>query len=190
MTTTLKDLFLGELADIYDAESRFAKALPRIAQAATDGDLKQVLTNQLEETKGHVEKLERVFSVLDEKAKSEECKVNAGLSMEGHEFASENKGESINAAIISACQKVVHFEITSYDTLIEWAKLLGNDKAISLLEEILEEEEQADEKLAALAELAERKNQEALGNVDDSDANEHLESNNATGRDRLCNNLN
>jgi ferritin-like metal-binding protein YciE len=190
MTTTLKDIFLSELADIYDDESRFAKALPKIIQGATDHDLKQVLANQLEETKGHVEKLEQVFLAVDEQAKGEECKANADFSAVGHQLASENNGEPINATIISVCQKIVHFEIASYDTLIERAKSLGNEEAVRLLEEILKEEEKADEKLAEVTELVEGKNQEALGNENYFNASENPESNEATVHDRFCKILN
>src|ERR1700709_1105246 len=156
----LKDLFLDELADMYDAENRIAKALPKMAKAATDEGLKAAILNHLEETKGQVEKLKQVFAAFDEKAKGKECKATVGLLEEGDEIASDNKGDpTINAAIISACQKVEHYEIASYGTLVEWGKLLDNDEAVDLLEEILGEEEHANEKLTALAEDA---NQEAF----------------------------
>jgi len=158
----LKDLFLDELADMYDAENRIAKALPKMAKAATGASLKEAINAHLKETKGHIEKLERVFAAFDEKAKGKECKATVGLLEEGDEIASDNEGEpTINAAIISACQKVEHYEIASYRTLIAWGKLLENDDAVELLEQILEEEKAADEKLTA---LAEGKNQEALDN--------------------------
>ncbi len=163
----LKDLFLGELSDVYDAEHRIAKALPKMADAATDPDLKEALTKHLEETKGHIEKVSQVFTAFDEKAKRQECKATVGLLAEGDELASENKGEpTINAAIIAACQKVEHYEIASYGTLIEWANLLGNEDAAGLLEEILGEEEAADDKLS---ELANESNEQALGDEDDED---------------------
>jgi ferritin-like metal-binding protein YciE len=157
----LKDLFLDELADMYDAENRIAKALPKMAKAATGEDLKTAILNHLEETKGQIEKLEQVFAAFDEKAKGKKCKATVGLLEEGDEIASDNKGEpTINAAIISACQKVEHYEIASYGCLIAWGKLLDNDEAVNLLEEILEQEKQANEKLTG---LAEETNQEALG---------------------------
>jgi len=156
----LKDLFLDELADTYDAENRIAKALPKMAKAATDEDLKTAIFDHLEETKGHIEKLGQVFAAFDEKAKGKKCKATVGLLEEGDEIASDNKGEpTINAAIISACQKVEHYEIASYGTLIAWGKLLYNDEAVKLLEEIVGEEKHADEKLT---ELAENANDEAL----------------------------
>ena len=165
----LKDLFLDELADMYDAENRIAKALPKMAKAATDEDLKTAILDHLEETKGHIEKVERVFAAFDEKAKGKKCKATVGLLEEGDEIASDNKGEpTVNAAIISACQKVEHYEIASYGTLVEWGKLLDNDEAVNLLEEILEQEKQANEKLTG---LAEDKNQEALSE-DSEETNE------------------
>jgi ferritin-like metal-binding protein YciE len=158
---TLKDLFLGELADIYDAENRIAQALPKMAAAATDPNLKEALSIHLDETKDHIKKVERVFSAFDEEAQGKECQATVGLLAEGDELVSENEGQpTINAAIIAACQKVEHYEIASYWTLIEWAKLLDNDDAVMLLEEILQEEESADEKLI---ELSEENNQQALG---------------------------
>jgi ferritin-like metal-binding protein YciE len=156
----LKDLFLDELADIHFAENHIAKALPKMAKAATDEDLKEAILSHLEETKGHIEKVKQVFATFDEKPKSKECKATLGLLAEGDEIAADNKGEpTINAAIISACQKVEHYEIASYGSLSAWAQLLGNDEAVNLLEEILGEEKAADEKLTG---LAEDKNQEAL----------------------------
>jgi ferritin-like metal-binding protein YciE len=158
---TLKDLFLDELADMLDAENRIAKALPKMAKVATDEDLKEAILNHLEETKGHVEKVKQVFAAFDEKAKGKECKATVGLLEEGDEIAADNKGEpTINAAIISACQKVEHYEIASYGSLHAWAQLLNNEEAAGLIEEILGEEKAADEKLN---ELAAEKNQEALG---------------------------
>ena len=174
----LKDLFLDELADMYDAENRIAKALPKMAKAATDEDLKTAILDHLEETKGHIEKVERVFAAFDEKAKGKKCKATVGLLEEGDEIASDNKGEpTVNAAIISACQKVEHYEIASYGTLVEWGKLLDNDEAVNLLEEILEQEKQANEKLTG---LAEDKNQEALG----EESNEEDEKSVITGGKR------
>jgi ferritin-like metal-binding protein YciE len=156
----LKDLFLDELADIHFAENHIAKALPKMAKAATCEDLKEAILKHLEETKGHIEKVKQVFAAFDEKPKSKECKATLGLLAEGDEIASDNKGEpTINAAIISACQKVEHYEIASYGSLHAWALLLDNEEAANLLEEILDEEKAADEKLT---ELAGDKNQEAL----------------------------
>ena len=156
----LKDLFLDELADMHDAENRISKALPKLAKAATAPKLKDGLLKHHQETLGHIEKLKGVFAAFDEKAKSKECKATVGLLEEGDEIVEDNKGEpTLDAGIIEACQKVEHYEIASYGTLIEWAKLLECDEAVSLLEEILEEEKAANETLTEAAEMA---NEEAL----------------------------
>jgi ferritin-like metal-binding protein YciE len=158
---TLRDLFLDELADMYDAEHRISKALPKLAKAATSEELKTAFLTHLEETKGQITKLEQVFAAFDEKAKGKKCKATVGLLEEGDEIASDNKGEpTINAALISAGQKVEHYEIASYGCLHEWAQLLGNSKAVDLIEEILDQEKNADKKLGG---LAAKLNQEALG---------------------------
>ncbi len=162
---TLRDLFLDELADMYDAEHRIIKALPKLVKAATCKDLQKALLTHLQETKGQVTKLEKVFKSFGEKAKGKKCEATVGLLKEGDEIASENKGSpTINAAIISAGQKVEHYEIASYGCLRDWATLLGNPTAANLIQEILDQEAAADKKLG---ELAGKLNQEALGNYED-----------------------
>lgn len=159
---TLKDLFMDELADIYDAERRLVKALPKMAKAATSEDLKGAILSHLEETKGHVTKVEAVFECFGEKAKGKTCEATKGLIEEGDEIAADFKGSpAINAALISAAQKVEHYEVASYGCLHEWAGLLGNPDAASLLDEILEEEKAANESLTTLARAS--SNDEALG---------------------------
>jgi ferritin-like metal-binding protein YciE len=161
-TKTLKDLFLDELADMYDAERRIAKALPKLAKAATSPDLKAAFESHLEETEGHVQKLEAVFHAFDEKAKGKTCEATVGLLKEGDEIAAEFKGSpALNAALIAAAQKVEHYEMASYGCLHEWAGLLGNQEAAGLLKQILEEEKGANESLNELAH--DSLNQEALG---------------------------
>jgi ferritin-like metal-binding protein YciE len=158
----LKDLFLDELADMYDAERRIVKALPKLAKAATRPDLKAAIQSHLKETEGHVTKLEQVFQSFDEKAKGKTCEATVGLLEEGDEIAAEFRGSpAINAALISAAQKVEHYEIASYGCLHEWAELLGNTEAAGLLEKILGEEKTANNKLTELARAS--SNEEALG---------------------------
>jgi ferritin-like metal-binding protein YciE len=158
---TLRELFLAELSDMYDAEHRITKALPKLVKAATNEELKQALQSHLEETEGHVTKVEQVFAAFGEKPKAKKCEATVGLLEEGDEIASENKGSAtINAAIISAGQKVEHYEIASYGCLREWASLLNNQEAVELIQEILDQEKHADQKLG---ELASNCNQEALG---------------------------
>lgn len=161
---TLRELFLAELADMYDAEHRITKALPKLVKAATSEELKEALQAHLVETEGHITKVEQVFAAFDEKPKSKKCEATVGLLDEGDEIVSDNKGSAtINAAIISAGQKVEHYEIASYGTLREWASLLNNQEAVELLQEILDQEKHADQKLG---ELAANCNQEAMGDIE------------------------
>lgn len=149
---TLNDLFLDELADMYDAEQRIVKALPKMVKAATCPDLKKAIQAHLKQTEGHVKKVEQVFQSFGEKARGQTCEATVGLLEEGDEIAAEFKGSpAINAALISAAQKVEHYEIASYGCLHEWAGLLDNDKAAGLLQEILDEEKAADHSLTGLA---------------------------------------
>jgi len=165
---TLNDLFLDELADMYDAEHRIIKALPKLAKAATCPKLKAAFLSHLDETKGQVTKLEKVFQAFGKKPSGKKCKATIGLLEEGDEIAADNKDEpTINAALISAGQKVEHYEIASYGCLHEWAKLLGNATAANLIEDILEEEKAADK---GLGELAMLNNREALEGAETSGA--------------------
>jgi len=158
---TLKELFHDELADMYDAEKRIVQALPKMAKAAVSTELRGAFQSHLRETEGHVKKLESVFQSFGQKPKGKKCEATVGLLEEGDEIASEFKGSpAIDAALISAAQKVEHYEIASYGCLHEWAMLLGNEEASGLLREILGEEKAADEKLNELA-LA-GSNEEAL----------------------------
>jgi len=153
---------MDELADMYDAEQRIVKALPNMAKAATCPDLKAAIQSHLKETEGHVKTLEQVFRAFDEKAKGKTCEATVGLLEEGDEIAAEFKGSpAINAALISAAQKVEHYEIASYGCLHEWAEVLGKPEAAGLLKRILEEEKGANESLNELAHAS--LNQEALG---------------------------
>lgn len=162
---TLKNLFMDELADMYDAEHRIIKALPKMAKAATCPDLKKAIQSHLKETEGQVKKLDQVFKSFGVQAKGKKCEATVGLLEEGDEIAAEFKGSpAINAALISAAQKVEHYEMASYGCLHEWAGLLGNEKAAGLLQEILDEEKAANEKLTELARGG--NNEEALGQTD------------------------
>ena len=166
---TLKDLFLAELADMYDAEHRIIKALPKLAKTATCEKLKEAFLSHLEETKGHVTKLEKAFKSFGETPKAKKCEATVGLLKEGDEIAAANKGEpTINAALISAGQKVEHYEIASYGCLHEWAGLLENKEAATLIEEILDEEKAADKKLMELARAS--SNEEALCGCDKNES--------------------
>ena len=165
---TLRDLYIGELKDLYSAENQLVKALPKMAKAATCDDLKAAIQSHLKETEGHVKKLEQVFQSFGIKVSGQTCEATKGLLEEGDEIATAFKGSpAINAALISAAQKVEHYEIASYGCLHEWAGLLGNQKAATLLEEILDEEKAAN---AGLTELAvAQSNKEALCESCDSE---------------------
>ena len=157
---TLEKLFMDELQDMYDAEHRIIKALPKMIKAATCESLQDALRGHLKETMGQVTRLEKVFKSFDEKPKAKKCEATVGLLKEGDELVAENKGSpTINAAIISAGQKVEHYEIASYGCLHAWATLLGNETAAGLITEILDQEKAADKKLS---ELSDDNNNEAL----------------------------
>jgi ferritin-like metal-binding protein YciE len=159
---TLKTLFLDELADMYDAETRMIKALPKMIEAASSDRLKKAFLSHLKETEGHLRKLEEVFICFDQKAKGKTCEATKGILKEGEEIAAEYKDSpAINAALISAAQKVEHYEIASYGCLREWADLLGNKKAAILLQKILDEEGTANKALTILARSI--SNDEAMG---------------------------
>jgi len=147
----LRETLIDELKDIYDAEKQLLKALPKMAKAAEDEELKSAFESHLEETQEHVNRLEQVFKALDEPAKGKKCKAMQGLVEEGEELIEEEEGD---AALICAAQKVEHYEIATYGSLEAWAKLLGEDEAARLLAETLSEEKAADETLTSIAETA------------------------------------
>lgn len=149
---TLEELFLEELADVYHAEKQLTKALPKMAKAATHEDLKEAFQAHLEETEGHIRKVEEVYKAFNKPPKAKKCEAMVGLLKEADDIAAENKGcPTLNAALIAAAQKVEHYEISSYGTLREWADQLDNEDASTILEEILDEERAADTKLTELA---------------------------------------
>ena len=153
MDNDLHELFLEELADMYNAEQQLTKALPKMAKAAESDELRQAFEEHLEETQNQITRLGQVFQSLGESMKRKTCKAMQGLVEEGSEIMQEQKGSSaIDAALISAAQKVEHYEIASYGTLCTWAEQMGHEEALDLLKENLDEEEGADEKLTQIAE--------------------------------------
>jgi ferritin-like metal-binding protein YciE len=150
----LKELYIDELKDIYNAEQQLTKALPKMAKAAHSEDLREGFENHLEQTKGHVERLEQIFEALDEKPTGKKCKGMEGLIAEGEEMINDKKlhGETRDAGLISAAQRVEHYEIAAYGCVRTYANLLGESEAAELLEQTLEEEKETDEKLTELAE--------------------------------------
>src|SRR6185436_17775352 len=149
---TLSELFLDELMDMYDAEQRIARALPKMEKVATCTKLQGALRRHLKETQGQIKNLDQVFQSIGEKPKAKKCEATVGLLEEGDEIAAEFKGSpAINAALIAAGQKVEHYEIASYGCLVEWAGLLGNQKAADLLRKNLDQEKAADEARTEIA---------------------------------------
>ena len=150
---SLQKLFVTELKDIYNAEKQLVTALPRIAKAAGSPRLAEAITKHLKETEGHVARLEEIFQSLGLPARGKKCKGMEGLLEEGKEVMEEEAQESVrDAALISAAQKVEHYEIAAYGCLRSYAQILGHNDAAKLLEQTLKEEEAADEKLNELAE--------------------------------------
>jgi ferritin-like metal-binding protein YciE len=152
-TNALRELFVDELRDIYDAEKQLIKALPRMAKAATSGDLRMALESHLAETEGQAQRLEEVFGLVDQPRRGKHCTGMAGIVEEGKAKMEEGlDGAAMDAALIAAAQRVEHYEIAAYGTLAAWAQQLGLPDAVTLLRETLDEESAADEKLSMLAE--------------------------------------
>jgi ferritin-like metal-binding protein YciE len=150
---TLHDAFIDELRDAYDAEKQLTKALPKLAKAAASDELRQAFESHLEETRGHVERLEQVFASLDEKVRGKHCDGIAGIIEEGKSVMEEEFDEqTMDACLIAAGQRAEHYEMAAYGTLIAWAQAMGHTDAVELLQQNLDEEKAADEKLTAIAE--------------------------------------
>jgi ferritin-like metal-binding protein YciE len=150
---TLHDAFIDELRDTYDAEKQLTKALPKMAKAAKSPELRTALEAHLEETMGQIERLERVFESLEEKVRGKHCDGMAGIIEEGKSIMGEDFDDAtMDACLIAAGQRAEHYEMAAYGTLVAWARGMGHDEAANLLQETLEEEKAADEKLTAIAE--------------------------------------
>jgi ferritin-like metal-binding protein YciE len=148
----LKELYIDELKDIYNAENQLVKALPKMAKAATSDELRTGFEEHLEQTRGHVQRLEQIFKELGEKPSGKKCKGMEGLVAEGQEMMGEDfEDDVMDAALISAAQRVEHYEIAAYGTVRTYAELLGEDTAVQLLEQTLEEEKETDQKLTDMA---------------------------------------
>jgi ferritin-like metal-binding protein YciE len=157
----LKELYIDELKDLYNAETQLVKALPKMAKASSSDELREGFEGHLEQTKGHVERLEQIFEMLGESPKGKKCSGMEGLVEEGAEVIKEDfEGNVMDAALIGAAQRVEHYEIAAYGTVRALAETLGENDHVSLLEATLNEEKETDEKLT---ELAREINQEALG---------------------------
>jgi ferritin-like metal-binding protein YciE len=150
---TLHDAFVDELRDVYNAEQQITKALPKMIKTASSHELQKALSKHLEETKGQIARLEDVFEAVDEKVRGKKCEGIAGIIEEGKNAMSEGfDDETMDAALIASAQRVEHYEMAAYGTLVAWAEAMGHEDAAELLQATLEEEKAADEKLTALAE--------------------------------------
>jgi len=162
---SLNTLLQEELKDIYDAEKRLVRALPKMAKAATSEELRQALQEHLEVTKGQVQRLEQAFELLGVPAKAKPCAGMKGLIEEGEEVMREDASDTLmDAAIIGAAQRVEHYEMAAYGTARTFAEKLGNDEVAQLLEETLNEEKETDQKLTEISEqLLQAMDQESGG---------------------------
>jgi ferritin-like metal-binding protein YciE len=150
--TSLQDLFTHHMKDIYYAEKKLLKALPKMAKKASEPRLRSAFEEHVQQTEEHVRRLEQVFEQMGEKAKSEKCEAIDGIVKEGDDLMSEAKGgEALDAGLIAAAQAAEHYEIARYGTLAAWARMLDMPEAEKILYKTLEEERQTDEKLTSLA---------------------------------------
>ena len=151
----LDELFHDTLKDIYFAEKKILATLPKMAKAAQSEELKAAFVKHLTETEGQIERLEKVFAVIEKKPQGKTCAAIVGITEEGAEIMEEYKGSpALDAGLLAAAQAVEHYEISRYGTMIAWAEELGLEDAVSLLEETLEEEEATDEALTEIAKTA------------------------------------
>jgi ferritin-like metal-binding protein YciE len=149
---TLRELFVDELQDLHSAEQQITKALPKMVKASHDPSLKQAFEHHLEETKNHVTRLEQALKHMNESPKGKTCDGMKGLLKEGEDrISSGDSGEVLDAGIISAAQRVEHYEIAAYGSARTYAELLGDQEAVRLLSQTLEEEKAADSKLNQVA---------------------------------------
>jgi ferritin-like metal-binding protein YciE len=149
---SLKELYLEELRDAYDAEKQIVKALPKIAKAASSPDLRNALEEHLEQTKGHVQRLEQIFKELGEQPKAKKCDGLRGILEEGEKVVMQDGDRAVrDAGIIAGAQRVEHYEMAAYGSLKTWAWQLGDRRGAQLLEETLGEEKMADKKLTQIA---------------------------------------
>jgi ferritin-like metal-binding protein YciE len=152
---SMQDLFLEQIQDLYDAEQRLTKALPDMAQAATSPELRRAFQDHLNETKGHVTRLERIFESMGKNPKATTCDAMKGLIKEGETMVDDIKQSALrDAGLIAAANRVEHYEIAAYGSARTFAKNLSMDRAVVLLEETLEEEKAADHRLTELAETS------------------------------------
>jgi ferritin-like metal-binding protein YciE len=176
--STAQELFVSELKDIYSAEKQAVRAYPRIAKTVQSQELKQALQQHLEQTKQHVERLDRAFEILEKRAAGKTCEGMKGLLDEANGHVEEiEKGSILDAALIGALQRVEHYEISAYGTVATLAEAMGEDEIHELLAETLQEEKDTDEKLT---EVARTVNSEALESDEEEEDEEHEEEDDNT----------
>jgi ferritin-like metal-binding protein YciE len=167
---TFQELFLDEMKDMYDAEQRIVRALPKMIEKAGSDALRTALSSHLRETEQHVQRLERGFEQLGENPRRKACKAMEGLLSEGDELMKESNDDNLrDAAIIAAAQKVEHYEMATYGTLREWARQLGYDELVHTLQQTLDEEGKADRKLTELSGTLNLQAAETNGEMDDDE---------------------
>jgi ferritin-like metal-binding protein YciE len=150
---SLQDLFVDSLKDLYSAETQITKSLPKVIKAASTPELQEALQNHLKETEGQIVRLEKIFNRLGEKPTGKKCKAMEGLVAENKEMMGEDaEPEVMDAGLIVGCQKIEHYEIAGYGSMITFAKILGDHESAKLLQQTLVEEEKADKKLTEVAE--------------------------------------
>lgn len=150
---TLHEAFVHEIRDIYDGERQITRALPKMIKKATSEDLRAALEEHLEQTQGQLERLEQVFASLDENVRGKRCEGIAGLVEEAKTMMEEDMDDAaMDASLVGAGQKVEHYEMATYGTLVAWARAMGHEEAAELLQQTLDEEKAADEKLNSIAE--------------------------------------
>ncbi len=155
---SMRELLLDELQDLYSAEQQITKALPKMAKTSSSSQLKQAFESHLKETEGHVERLEKIFDLIEEKSKAKMCEGMKGLLKEGDERIKEGgEPEVVDAGLISAAQRVEHYEIAAYGSARTFAEMLNETEVADLLEQTLEEEKAADQKLTKIAGTVNRK---------------------------------
>jgi ferritin-like metal-binding protein YciE len=170
---TLHDLMVNELKDLYSAETQLVKALPKMAKAAGSESLRTAFTEHLEQTKGQVARLDEIFALIDASPRGKKCKAMEGLVEEGSEMAAEKGEDAVrDAGLIAAAQRVEHYEIAAYGSTIAYARLMGHDAVVDLLQATLDEEKAADTLLTELAESEVNPAANQFGMVDEEDEDE------------------
>jgi ferritin-like metal-binding protein YciE len=178
----LRELYIDELKDLYNAEGQLVRALPKMAKGADSEELRHGFEEHLEQTKGHVQRLEEIFEALGESPKGKKCKGMQGLIEEGAEVLDEDyEGSILDAALIGAAQRVEHYEIAAYGTARAMAEVLGESNHVTLLTDTLQEEKETDEKLT---ELAQQAYSEGNAAGDQVSARELADATRADGKDK------